>query len=128
MSIVCLVTHVLCLYALKLLSGFFGTRSGFFGENWMATLLQNEAALMSCRIQAVEHTKCSDGLTNAQPGLKDRILLNYTRIENAHKVRKKTFKFLFCIKVQQTFCFIFSLLRHYQMDASMLKTAVFELM
>ena len=34
--------------------------------------LQNQAALMSCRIRAVEHRK-------------------YTRIENAHKVRTKTF-------------------------------------
>jgi len=31
------------------------------------------------------------------------------------------------IEVQQTFSFPFSLLRHYQMDASMLKVAVFEL-
>jgi len=27
--------------------------------------------------------------------LQDRILLNYTRIENAHKVRKKTFDFCY---------------------------------
>jgi len=49
--------------------------------------LQNEAALMSCRIRAVEH-RCAGGLAGAHPGLQDRILLNYTRIENAHKVRK----------------------------------------
>jgi len=30
MSILCLITHVLCVSVLKLLSGFFGTRSGFF--------------------------------------------------------------------------------------------------
>ena len=41
-------------------------------------------------------------------------LLNYTRIENAHEVRKITFSFLVCIEVQQTFSFHFSLLRHYQ--------------
>jgi len=29
----------------------------------------------------------------ADPGLRDRILLNYTRIENAHKICKKTFVF-----------------------------------
>jgi len=58
-------------------------------------LLQNEAALMSCRIRAAEHTKCAAGLAAAHPGLQDRILLNYTRIENVHKVRKKTFNF-FC--------------------------------
>jgi len=46
------------------------------------------AALMSCRIRAVEHRKCAAGLSDAYPGLQDRIMLNYTRIENAHKVRK----------------------------------------
>ena len=39
MSILCVVVHVLCLYASKLLSGFFGTRSGIFGEGRLATLL-----------------------------------------------------------------------------------------
>jgi len=52
MSVLCLVMHVLCVYALKLLSGFFcffgdffvwfcffGDRSGFFGEYWLATAL-----------------------------------------------------------------------------------------
>jgi len=67
---------------------------------------------MSCRIRAVEHRKCAAGLSDAHPGLQDRILLNYTRIENAHKVHKKTFDFL-CIEVQQIFSF--SLLRNYQM-------------
>ena len=70
---------------------------------------------MSCRIQAVEHRKSAAGLANAQPRLKDRILLNYTRIENAHKVRKKTFDFLLFIEVQQTFSFHFPLLKDYQM-------------
>jgi len=55
---------------------------------------------MSCRIRAVEHKKCVTGLFDAHPGLQDRILLNYTRIENAHKVRKKTFEFLLCMEVQ----------------------------
>jgi len=54
---------------------------------------------MSRQIQAVEH-RCAAGLVGAHPGLQDRILLNYTSIENAHKVRKKTFVFLFCIEVQ----------------------------
>ena len=66
---------------------------------------QNEAALMSCQIRAVKHTKCAAGLADAYPGLQDRILLNYTRIENAHKLRKKTFDFLLFVEVQQTFCF-----------------------
>jgi len=75
--------------------------------------LQNEAALMSCRIRAVEHRNCAAGLTGAHPGLQERILLNYARIENAHKVRKNTFDFLLFIEVQHIFSFSFSLLRHY---------------
>jgi len=83
---------------------------------------------MSCRIRTVEHRKRAVGLSNAHPGLQDRILLNYTRIETAHKVCKKAFNFLLCIEVQQVFIFSFSLLRHCQCpNASMLKTAVFEL-
>ena len=52
---------------------------------------KHEAALMSCRIRAVEHRVSAGGLADVHPGLKNRILINYTRIENAHKVRKKTF-------------------------------------
>jgi len=70
---------------------------------------------MSCRIRAVEHRKSAAGLVDAQPRLKNRILLNCTRIENAHKVRKKSFDFLLFIEVQQTFSFPFSQLKHYQM-------------
>jgi len=62
--------------------------------------LQNQAALISYRIRAVELRKCAAGLSNASPGLQDRILLNYTRIESAHEVRKKTFVFLLCIDVR----------------------------
>ena len=69
--------------------------------------LQNQAALMSYWIRAVELRKCAAGLSNASPGLQDRILLNYTRIENAHKVRKKSFVFLLCIDVQHIFSFPF---------------------
>ena len=76
---------------------------------------KNEAALISCRIRAVEHWMCAARLTCAHLCLQDRILPNYTRIGNAHKVHKKSFKFLWCIEVQQTFSFPFSLLRHYQM-------------
>ena len=42
MSILWLIMHVSCvgyIYALKLLSGFFWTRSDFFGEDRLATLL-----------------------------------------------------------------------------------------
>ena len=66
---------------------------------------------MSCRIRAVEHGKCVAGPAGAHPGLQNRILLNYTRIENAHEIRKKTFSFLLCIEVQETIIFPFSLLR-----------------
>jgi len=69
--------------------------------------LQNQAALMSCRIRAVEHTKCAAGLAGAHLGEQDRTLLNYTRIENAHKVRKKTFNFSLCIEIQQILVFLF---------------------
>ena len=61
-----------------------------------------------------EHRKCVAGLAGAHPDLQDGILKNYTRIENEHEVRKKTFNFLLCIEVQRTFSFPFSLLRHYQ--------------
>ena len=61
--------------------------------------LQNEAALMSFRIRVVEQRKCVAGPAGAHPGLQDRILQNYTRIENAHEVRKKTFNFLLFIEV-----------------------------
>jgi len=46
---------------------------------------------MSRGIRAVEHRKCAVGLSGAEPSLQNRILLNYTRLENAHEVRKKTF-------------------------------------
>jgi len=55
---------------------------------------KNEAALMSCRIRAVEHRVSACGLAGAHPGLKNRILINYAIIENAHKVCKKTFDFV----------------------------------
>jgi len=77
--------------------------------------LQNQATLMSCWIRAVEQWNCAAVLADTHPGLQDRILLNYTRIENADKVCKKTFDFLLCIEVQQTLSFPFSLLWHYQM-------------
>jgi len=75
---------------------------------------------MSCRIRAVEHRKCAAGLAGAHHGLQGRMLLNYTRIENAHKVRKKTFNFSLCVEVQKIFIFPSSLLSHYQcLNASM---------
>ena len=69
----------------------------------------NVSSNTSSRVQ-----KVAAGLAGTHPGLQDRIMLKYTRIENAHKVRKKTLDFLLCIEVQQIFSF-FSLLRHHQM-------------
>jgi len=37
--------------------------------------LQNDAALISCRIWAVEHRNCAAGLSDIHPGLQDRIWL-----------------------------------------------------
>jgi len=53
--------------------------------------LQNQATLRSRQIRAVAYWRYAAGLAGAHPGLQDGILLNYTRIANAHKVRKKTF-------------------------------------
>jgi len=50
---------------------------------------------MSCRMRAVENRKCVAGPSGAHPGLQDRILQNYTRMENAHEVRKKTVNFYY---------------------------------
>jgi len=63
---------------------------------------------MTRRIRAIEHRRCAAGLACAHSGLQDRFLLNYSGIENAHKVLRKTFVFLLCIKdVQQTFTVVF---------------------
>jgi len=83
---------------------------------------------MSCRIRAIEHRVSAGGLAGAHPGMKNRILLNYTRIENAHKVRKKTLDFVVIYRTPANFNFTFFLLRHNKcLNASLLTTAVFEL-
>jgi len=88
--------------------------------------LQKQAELMSCRLRAVERTKSAAGLTDAHPGLQDRILLNYTRIENARDVRKKTFDFSLCMEVQHIFSFLFPWWDIIKcLNTSMLTTAVF---
>ena len=69
---------------------------------------KNEAALMSGRIGAVEHRLSGDGLAGAHPGLKNQILLNYSRIENAHKVCKKTFDFVVIYRRPANLVFLFS--------------------
>jgi len=68
---------------------------------------RNHAALKSCRIRAIEHRKCTAGLAGVNSGLQHRILLNYTRIESTHKVRKKTFDFLLCIESSRFLVFLF---------------------
>ena len=55
--------------------------------------LQTQAALMPHRIRAVEH-RCAAALTGAHPDLQDRILLNYARIENAHKSTQENLFFV----------------------------------
>jgi len=76
--------------------------------------LQNDAALMPRRIQAVAHGKGATGLAGAHPGFRDRILLNYTRIEDAHEARK-SLRFFVVYRRSANFGFVFSMLRHYQM-------------
>jgi len=86
---------------------------------------QNEAALMSCRIRAVEHRKSAGGLAGAHPGLQDRILLNYTRIENAHKVHKETFNVCYVWNSSKLLVFLFPCQDIIKcLNPSMLKTAV----
>jgi len=69
--------------------------------------LQNEAALMYCRIRAFEHRKSAAGLAGTHPSFKNQILLNYTRTENAHKVRKKSFDFCYLWKSSKLLVFRF---------------------
>ena len=82
---------------------------------------------MSRWIRAVEH-RCAAGLAGAHHGLQDRILLNYTRTENAHKVCQKTFAFLLYIEIQQIFVFLIGCWENVKcLNASLLTTAVFAL-
>ena len=69
--------------------------------------LQNQAALMSCRIRAVEHRRCADELACTHAGLQDRILLNYTMIWECTWSTQENFCFLLCIEVQQPFTVVF---------------------
>jgi len=50
---------------------------------------------MSRRIAVIQKVCSGDG---GHPGLASLKLVNYTRIENAHKVRKKNFVF-YCVAV-----------------------------
>jgi len=62
--------------------------------------LQNETEL--CFVEYEQSSiDVRAGLSDAHHGLQDRILLNYTRIQKEHKVRKKTFDFSLFLEVQQ---------------------------
>jgi len=50
--------------------------------------MQKQLARMSYGMRAVDVQKVF-GWNGAQPGLKNRNMLSYKRIENAHKVQKK---------------------------------------
>ena len=86
--------------------------------------LQNKASLISCSIQAVQHRKCAAGLAGAHHGLQDLILLNYTRVENAHNLRKKTFHFCYVQNSSKLLVFLFPFWDIIKcMNISVLKTA-----
>ena len=85
---------------------------------------------MYCRIRAVEHGKCAAVLAGPHSGLQDRILLNYTRIENAHKVGYARKLSIFCyVKTSSRFLvFLFPCSDNIKcLNPSMIKTSVFEL-
>jgi len=91
---------------------------------------QFTTAKSGCANVSSNTNMCPAGSACTHSGSQDRILLNYTRNENAHKVRKKTFVFLLYIEVQQTFTVIFlfpcwDIIKY--LNGSMLITAVFEL-
>jgi len=70
--------------------------------------LQNEAALMSCRIRAVEHRKSVAGLAGAHHGLKNRILLSYTELRmRIHDARNLSI-FCYLKKSSKLLVFVFS--------------------
>jgi len=66
--------------------------------------LQNEAALTSCRIRAVEH-RCAAG---AHPGLQDRILLNYSTQELRMRIKHARILPIFFVYLSpEKFVFLF---------------------
>jgi len=66
------------------------------------------------------------GWNGAHPGFQDRILLNNTRTENAHKIRKKTFVVCHVCKSSKLLVFLFPCRDIVKcLNASMLTTAVF---
>ena len=90
--------------------------------------LQNEAAMMSCRIWAVEHRKCAAGLAGVHPDLQDRILLNYTKLRMRIKYARKLSIFRYVKESSKFLVFLFPCWDIFKcLNASMLKTAVSEL-
>ena len=92
---------------------------------------QNEAALMSCRIRAVELRKCAAGLAGFARSNLAKLGFARSNLAKLHKnwecawSTQENFCFLLCIEVQQTFSSPFSLLRHYQMVECYVKNCCF---
>jgi len=72
------------------------------------------------------HRKGAAGLAVVHPGLQDRILLNYTRIENVYKSARKLSIFVM-YRSSANFLFSFFPAEPICLNPSMLKSAVFEL-
>jgi len=88
--------------------------------------LQNEVVLISCGIRTVEHRQCTAGLSGALSGLQDRILVNYTRIENAMKFARKLSIFCYVWTSSKRLVLVFPCWDIMKcLNASMLTIAVF---
>jgi len=86
--------------------------------------LQIETALTSCQIRAVEQRKCAAGLAGRKK--QDRIMLKYTRIENAQKSTQENFPIFAMSSKLSVFLFPrWGIIKC--LNASMQTTAVFEL-
>ena len=75
-------------------------RKKHFSEGNAADALQEMPGVNKFKVSSntskVEHGSSAAGLAGARPGLRDWILLNYTRIENAHKVAYASKLSIFC--------------------------------
>jgi len=91
--------------------------------------LQNETALYCIMSNTSSRAQCAAELAGAHYGLQDRIFLNYTTIENEHKVAyaRKLLIFRCVQKFSKLLFFLFhcwDILKC--LNASMFKTAAFE--